>query len=180
MIGRRYMWNGAFNIHRAHNHPEDKGSWQGTPTTVDNWSEGCQVFPRLAEFDQFLIQCQLTKWRYCQKGKLDSCTWAQGQTPHGTRDHLSSCDLRNGCSVKFDYVLVELPGADLDKVVTEYNGLDKRPEGSPTFKNDNKLFVGGPVPAEAAPAKPQKPAAPPAKPAAVPAKAAAPPAKPAP
>lgn len=196
----------GFNLHRAHRHPVVGGVTDATTDAVIGhgdqhpWSEGCQTFRASREFDQFLLQCQFRKWWQCRAkdcgpianetqfhsfGFSSVVMGDSGPFPQWKvyqRDRFGICDATEGnCSVAYDYVLIEMPGVDLDKLRAEYDGLPK----TFNFVNGNKLFVGGPEPvAQATPpagASPAPPSAAPPSPApASPAPASPPPASPAP
>lgn len=181
VIGNRYLATVGMNIHRAHKHPAMGGPSTGTQAGFGKgkgtaYSEGCQIFADSAQFDQFVRQCQFSKWWQC-KGKpckkvtsaamftgmgFNEVVHKQGKADYKQlacyeADHVSTCD-DGVCGVRYDYVLIELTAKDLDSVRADYGKLSK----SYTFKNDNKLFVGGeaPVAGAGAAATPKTPATP--------------------
>jgi hypothetical protein len=166
VIGKRYFATVGMNIHRAHKHPTMGGPSTGAQAGFGKgagtaYSEGCQIFADSAQFDQFLRQCQFSKWWQC-KGKpckkVTSAAMFAGmgynelvskkdkpdykQLACYEADHVSTCD-DGVCGVRYDYVLIELTAKDLDSLRSDYGKLSK----TYTFKNDNKLFVGGAQPA---------------------------------
>lgn len=157
VIGEIRFETTGYNMHRAHKHPAVVG--HTTSNRVGGgtwaWSEGCQVFADSKEFDQFLRQCQFSKWWRCRDGtcrpianedKFKDLGFkevpAYPQWKVYQADRYGLCDAKGTCAIDYDYVLVEMPGADLDKLRAEFDALPR----TATFVNGNKLFVGGPTP----------------------------------
>jgi peptidoglycan hydrolase-like protein with peptidoglycan-binding domain len=171
VIGIRYFDAVGINIHRGHGHPTQAGATTSSATVgfgkgADTaYSEGCQVFRYSEGFDPFLRQCMLAKWWRCRnKTAADGCARAskdqfvklgffetvkkEGKADYKqwscySDDRIGTCDDTGGtCDARYDYVLVELAGKDVDALRTDFTNL----KSDYKFQNDNKLFLGGEIP----------------------------------